>query len=73
MGGNPTESILILLQESVRLKNNEVAKAQEIPKELPVVSTGTGFYINKSYLVTNYHVVQKCNYLTIQKHGISYN
>lgn len=70
MGGNPTESILILLQESVRLKNNEVAKAQEIPKELPVVSTGTGFYINKSYLVTNYHVVQKCNYLTIQNMGL---
>ena len=70
MGGNPTESILILLQESVRLKNNEVAKAQEKPKELPVVSTGTGFYINKSYLVTNYHVVQKCNYLTIQNMGL---
>ena len=70
MAGNPTESILISLQESVRLKNNEFAKGQKIPKELPVVSTGTGFFINNSHIVTNYHVVQKCNYLSIQNKGL---
>lgn len=70
MVGNPTESILISLQESVRLKNNELAIGKELPKELPVVSSGTGFYINQDHLVTNYHVVQKCNYLSIQNEGL---
>ena len=41
-----------------------------MPKELPVVSTGTGFFVNESNLITNYHVVQKCNYLSTQKMGL---
>ena len=70
MAGSPTESILISLQESVRLKNNELASSKVLPKELPIVSTGTGFFINKSNLVTNYHVVQKCNYLSTETKGL---
>ena len=70
MAGNPTESILIALQESVRLKNNELAAKKELPKEIPVTSTGTGFFINEYNLVTNYHVVQKCNYVSIQNQGL---
>ena len=70
MTGSPTESILIELQESVRLKNNELATAKEPPKQLPIVSTGTGFFINKNNLVTNYHVVQKCNYLSTETKGL---
>ena len=70
MTGSPTESILIELQESVRLKNNELATAKEPPKQLPIVSTGTGFFIDKNNLVTNYHVVQKCNYLSTETKGL---
>ena len=68
--GKPSEEILISLQESIRLRNNELAKNEELPKDLPVVSTGTGFFINKTHLITNYHVIQKCNYLSIQKMGL---
>ena len=68
--GKPSEELLISLQESVRLRNNELARSEEPPKELPVVSTGTGFFVNQNHLVTNYHVVQKCNYLSIQKMGL---
>ena len=70
MAGNPSESILIALQESVRLKNNELATGEEPPKQLPIVSTGTGFFINKNHLITNYHVVQKCNYLSTETKGL---
>ena len=41
-----------------------------LPKELPIVSTGTGFFINKDHLITNYHVVQKCNYLSTETKGL---
>ena len=68
--GKPSDELLISLQESIRLRNNELAEGKEPPKDLPVVSTGTGFFINKTYLVTNYHVVQKCSYLSIQKMGL---
>ena len=68
--GTPSDQLLVSLQESIRQRNNELARGNELPKELPVVSTGTGFFINESNLVTNYHVVQKCNYLSTQKMGL---
>ena len=68
--GKPSDQLLVSLQESIRQRNNELARGNELPKELPVVSTGTGFFINESNLVTNYHVVQKCNYLSTQKMGL---
>ena len=68
--GTPSDQLLVSLQESIRQRNNELARSNELPKELPVVSTGTGFFINEFNLVTNYHVVQKCNYLSTQKMGL---
>jgi hypothetical protein len=68
--GTPSDQLLISLQESIRQRNNQLATSNELPKELPIVSTGTGFFINKTHLVTNYHVVQKCNYLSIEKMGL---
>ena len=68
--GTPSDQLLISLQESIRQRNNQLATGNELPKELPIVSTGTGFFINKTHLVTNYHVVQKCNYLSIEKMGL---
>ena len=68
--GTPSDQLLVSLQESIRQRNNELARGNELPKELPVVSTGTGFFINESNLITNYHVVQKCNYLSTQKMGL---
>ena len=70
LNGTPSEELLILLQESIRLRNNQLATREEPPKDLPIASTGTGFFISSNHLVTNYHVVQKCNYLSIQKMGL---
>lgn len=70
LNGKPSEELLILLQESIRLRNNQLATSEEPPKDLPIASTGTGFFISSNHLVTNYHVVQKCNYLSIQKMGL---
>ena len=68
--GKPSGELLIFLQESIRLRNNQLATSKEPPKDLPIASTGTGFFISSNHLVTNYHVVQKCNYLSIQKMGL---
>jgi S1-C subfamily serine protease len=68
--GRPSGQLLVSLQESIRQRNNQLATSIELPKELPIVLTGTGFFINKTHLVTNYHVVQKCNYLSIEKIGL---
>ena len=70
LNGKPSEELLILLQESIRLRNNQLATSEEPPKDLPIVSTGTGFFISSNHLVTNYHVVRKCNYISIQKMGL---
>jgi len=70
LNGKPSEKLLILLQESIRLRNNQLATSEKPPKDLPIASTGTGFFISSNHLVTNYHVVQKCNYLSIQKMGL---
>ena len=61
--GIPTEELLILLQLSYKQSNTSSNSDQE-PS---VVSTGTGFYINKDNLITNNHVIKNCSYLTDDK------
>lgn len=60
--GRPTEELLISLQTALR-RSKISSKAQEAIK-LPIVGTGTGFYIQESILVTNNHVVDDCSYMT---------
>ena len=66
--GKPSDNLIILLQEGVRIQNNKIALfPEDTPKNLPIAATGTGFYINQNSLVTNYHVIQKCNYISIEE------
>lgn len=60
--GRPTEELLISLQTAVR--RSKISSNSEEVIKLPIVSTGTGFYIQESILVTNNHVVDNCSYLT---------
>ena len=68
MDGKPSDNLIILLQEGVRIQNNKIALfPEDTLRNLPIASTGTGFYINQNSLVTNYHVIQKCNYISIEE------
>ena len=66
--GRPSEDLLMQLQAEVRKLNNQNATSEEaVSTILPIVSTGTGFYINDNTIVSNYHVVRTCNYISIGK------
>jgi len=50
------------------------ASNREIPRVIKKEpTTGTGFYINTSQIVTNHHVVKSCNKITLRKDGITSN
>ena len=66
--GRPSEDLLMQLQAEVRKLNNQNATSEEaVSTILPIVSTGTGFYINDNTIISNYHVVRTCNYISIGK------
>ena len=66
--GRPSEDLLMQLQAEVRKLNNQNATSEEaVSAILPIVSTGTGFYINENTIISNYHVVRTCNYISIGK------
>ena len=68
--GRPTEDLLIALQTEVRRSKTSKESNTKEPVKLPIVSTGTGFYIQKNTLVTNNHVINECDYVT-NKDGIN--
>jgi S1-C subfamily serine protease len=60
--GIPSEEILVALQLTIRAKN---ASSNPTQKSEPIfLGTGSGFYINKNHIVTNHHVIEKCEYQT---------
>ena len=66
--GRPSEDLLMQLQAEVRKLNNKNATPEEaVNAVLPIISTGTGFYINNNTIISNYHVVRTCNYISIGK------
>ena len=66
--GRPSEDLLMQLQAEVRNLNNQNATSEEaINPVLPIISTGTGFYVNNKTIISNYHVVDTCNYISIGK------
>ena len=66
--GRPSEDLLMQLQAEVRKLNNQNATSEEaINPVLPIISTGTGFYVNNKTIISNYHVVDTCNYISIGK------
>ena len=66
--GRPSEDLLMQLQAEVRKLNNKMATSEEaVSAILPILSTGTGIYINENTIISNYHVVNTCTYLSIGK------
>tara|TARA_B100001093_G_scaffold333494_1_gene318476 strand:- start:714 stop:2369 length:1656 start_codon:yes stop_codon:yes gene_type:complete len=60
--GMPTEEILVALQLTIKAKN---ASSNPSPQSEPVfLGTGSGFYVNETSIITNHHVIEKCEYQT---------
>ena len=68
--GRPTEDLLITLQTEVRRSKSFTDSSPKDPIKLPIIATGTGFYIQQNTLVTNNHVIAECDYMT-NKDGIN--
>jgi len=60
--GKPTETILVALQLAIKSKNSILTNNEDTEPEL--IGTGTGFYVNKKNIITNYHVIENCEYQT---------
>lgn len=67
LSGKPSEELLIALQLAIRSQKS--SNAQSIDEEPVLVGTGTGFYINKTNVISNHHVVKDCVYQTDSKNN----
>ena len=66
--GEADLDLLVQLQIELRkITTVSFAQPQSSSKEeiYPVLASGTGFFIDETILVTNYHVIEGCNYLTV--------
>lgn len=58
------EDLLILLQLAIRSEvNQSIESVNEAKIGSKLVGSGSGFYISKNAIVTNFHVIAECNYL----------
>jgi len=56
--------LLILLQLAIRSEvNQSIESASEVKIGSKLVGSGSGFYISRNAIVTNFHVIAECNYL----------
>jgi S1-C subfamily serine protease len=64
--GLPSEGVRAKLE---RVLAERAAASAPTPKEKAVASTGTGFYISSDTIVTNFHVVNGCTEIHLNKNG----
>lgn len=58
------EDLLILLQLAIRSEVNQtIDSASEAKIGSKLIGSGSGFYISRNAIVTNFHVISECNYL----------
>ena len=62
MTGEVSEELLVGLQLAIKYLSDDQNTTSK-DTELGLIGTGTGFYINKNNIVSNHHVVNKCEYL----------
>lgn len=60
--GKPSETLLIALQLAVKSNNSIATNKNDVTPDL--IGTGTGFYVNNKNIITNYHVIEDCEYQT---------
>ena len=58
--GIPSETLLIALQLAVKSNNSIATNKNDVTPDL--IGTGTGFYVNNKNIITNYHVIEDCEY-----------
>jgi len=76
--GMPSEAVQAELQKALAERDggapqpppppSQSAKTEK-PKDTEAVSSGTGFYISRDTIITNFHVVDGCTELRIRKNG----
>ncbi len=65
--GQPSEAVRAKLEKAVAERSGSDTPVPAGPRK--AASTGTGFYISKDTIVTNFHVVTGCTELHIRKNG----
>ena len=54
--GKPSDNLLIFLQVALRSEKSRFTKKDN----LRLSGTGSGFYVNKKNIITNFHVIENC-------------
>jgi S1-C subfamily serine protease len=68
--GMPSEGVRLKLEKVVAERRTASAPTSAPkPKEKALASTGTGFYVSPDTIVTNFHVVNGCTELRLNKNG----
>ena len=70
--GKIDEPLLASLRTSLnnRLRVAEEGQGHDIPIKVPLVGSGTGFFISADgHMLTNQHVIDGCDYVTVQDVG----
>lgn len=66
VSGEPTRQLESALQAALAQE-----KLRPIPKTLQPVASGSGFYVSRDRILTNYHIVDKCDAVRIGRIGSS--
>jgi uncharacterized protein len=70
--GDVDETLLASLRASLnnRLRVAEESDGHVVLPKLPLAGTGTGFFVSADgHMLTNHHVIEGCDYVTVQQMG----